>query len=639
MVTGNHGDGKTSLIQALLGKPIPDEHIPTDGMDSKYSCKVDITKCTEDWSELFIDKTKMVDYHVATGVIKHAKHEQQCVGKSTSSMTGTSKSAKVTIVPSQDSFVPSNKANTDSDSPEKPETKESKLVKEDDKRLFNKVNESQEINLAERPEDKAVIFLWDFGGQKVYTNLHPIFLRTDCIHIVEYDLEKLENARHEEEWENYPEQIEFWLQMIQANRKISRYAKQVKNVLLVGTHKDRLQGNSPEEKEQCAEELITNLKEKLTGKNYKDLITEYFHVDSKAGIKGDPENFKKLKECLIKSIQVGRTWEENMPIPYMRLLSKLYDQEMKPGHAIMKVEEIKQYAAEFGIACQDVKNFLQFHHGAGDLTYFPDPGMKDFVIVNAQWLIDVFTRVITIDRYYKEVTDKEELNRLKTTGLIKKNSSLLADLWGEFLHGTIEDKAAQIDHLKHLMCKFDLMMDLGEEHYLIPCLMKSDDKLEPPNPDYRTIYLQFHASKMSLDNFLPPVLFHQLICRLASSQNISWTVDFDKSQRNHFIFRNFDREIILASQSSWIRLSLVDKTDAEEILRNIRRHLDQLIENCYHNMWYEFNVNPCEYPELSKGRRYGEAYSTRYYEDMISTGYSSIGGELKSSDCNFWFGK
>ena len=76
MVTGKHGDGKTSLIHALLGKPIPETHIPTEGLDAHYSCKVDITKCTEDWSELLIEKKEIVDDRITMGIIRHTESNQ-----------------------------------------------------------------------------------------------------------------------------------------------------------------------------------------------------------------------------------------------------------------------------------------------------------------------------------------------------------------------------------------------------------------------------------------------------------------------------------------------------------------------------------------------------------------------------------
>ncbi len=627
MLTGKYGDGKTSLIQALLGKPIPEDHIPTDGLDSRYSCKVDITKCTEDWSELLIEKTEMLDEHLASAVIRHAERKEHTEDWKPVSKAGPS----------------SDKSQTEAG--ENPGAEDTHLVKDDDRKLFEKVNERKDAKKPEKHEDKAVIFVWDFGGQDVYTNLHPVFLRTDCVHIVVYDLEKLENVEDKEELKNYADQIELWLQMIQSNRKISRYTKQVKNVLLVGTHKDKLQGNSPEEKEKCAIQLIEKLKVKLAGKHYKNLITEYFHVDSRGGIQEDFENFQNLKECLVKSIKEGPTWEEERPIRYMRLLGKLYEQEAKPECAMMKLDDIKRYAEKYIDAEEDrrnieedVKHFLRFHHATGDLTYFPDQKMKDFVIVNAQWLINVFTRVITIDEYYNKMdsVDKEELERLRKEGLIRKSGSLLADLWRDFLHGTSDEKDAQIEHLKQLMCKFDLMMEYKSGDYLIPCLMKKADELEQPKHDSPTIYLQFHASKTSLDCFLPPALFHQLICRLAGSKDVHWIVDSSKSQRNLFKFRVPGQHITVATQSTWIRLSLDKKRHAVEILGTLRSHLRQLMENCYHNMWFEFYINPCQGPfylDPSAGVLVGTAIFLGTEDCIASTGYGSMGGELRDAVC------
>ncbi len=600
MVTGKYGDGKTSLIQALLGKPIPETHEPTNGLDAHYSCKVDITKCTEGWSELLIEKKNIVDDRITMGIIRHAERKQT--------------PEDVTTTKEPDKHVAASHDELDKDKTKKGHITEadlslepSEFIKEDDKQLYEKVNKKKDDYSMEKTEDKAVIFIWDFGGQKVYTNLHPIFLRSACVHIVVYDLEKLEKASNKEEWESYSDEIEFWLQMIQSNYKRPTNTNQVPNVLLVGTHKDKLQGQNAVEKEKCAEQLIECLRKKLTGKQYKYLISDYFHVDSKGGVHRDTESFKKLKKCLIASIKVCPTWEIERPIPYMRLLSKLYEQEEKPEHAIMKYEDIMKYASEYDIKLEDdVKQFLAFHHTTGDLTYFSDREMESYVIVNAQWLVNVFTKVITIEEYYSinNVANQKELDKLKMDGLILKRGSLLADLWKGSLHGADDEKDSQKNYLTRLMCRFDLMIEHGERNYVIPCLLKEPADLEQLETKSPTIYLQFHATQESheefldsetpLDYFLPPALFHQLVCRLATTRSLRWKRDHSLSQRNRFIFKKGSQKIILASKSIWIRLSLSDKKNAAEILGKLQAQLDQLLKNCYCNMWYEFCVNPCQ---------------------------------------------
>ncbi len=652
MVTGKYSDGKTSLIQALLGKPIPKKHIPTDGLDARYSCKVDITRCTEEWSELFIEKKSMVDDGLTAAILLHADTEEATEATVITEEANVHGDNSVGVnqpnlsFPREREQMPERHKITDTEKVQMKDTmpESAELFKDDDKQLYDKVNKTKD----KTQENKAVIFMWDYGGQDVYTNLHPIFLRTDCVYIVVFDLQKLENAQQNDELKNYADQFEFWLQMIQSNCPEIINAKQVKNVLLVGTHKDKVKGFTSKRREKQSLKLVEDLNDKLEGKKYKDLVTGYFQVDSKAGVNGDSESFKHLKQCLIKSIHDSKTWGEMRPVPYMRLLGKLYEQEGKPEHAIMSIKDINQYAAAYNIMSEEgVHQFLMFHHATGDLTYFPD--MKDFVIVNAQWLIDVFTRVITIDEYQgkRDVVNHGELDRLRKEGLIKKDGPLFADLWRDL----VGDDEAHIDHLKHLMCKFDLMMEHGDHFYMIPCLLKKGDDVEQPNPACPTIYLQFHASQSSqedfhgnidkmYDHFLPSALFHQLICRIAGSRDTGWRRNSDNSQRDIFEFTAGDQVISVAMKSTWIRLSLNDDTSASGILSKLRTHLDSLLKERYCNMWYEFYVNPCHgNPEGSE-------------ECIRSTGYSSLGGKqhmtkckthqnqtLKTADYNFWFGE
>ena len=650
VVTGKYGDGKTSLIKALLGKDIPQTHIPTEGMDAQYTCKVDITKCTEDWSELLIEKTYIVDNQIINAVVKHNDKNDNLQRKEGNQ--NLKKKEKAKERKSLASMIP-----------------KSSSIKTTDKPLYNRViakksamKAKQQSQKTSEEDNKATLFIWDFAGQEVYTNLHPVFLRSDCVYIVVYDLEKLgelEKIPNKKELKDYLNEIEFWLKMIQSNCNMpnDKARPQRRNVLLVGTHKDRLLGESLEEKAEHATKLEEQIQRHLKGKKCENLITSYFHVDNKGGTQQDTESFNKLKECLIGKIKECPSWKEERPISYMRLLQKLYQQEESPEHAIMTFDRIKTYAEEYDIASkEEVQQFLIFHHTTGDLTFFPD--MNDFIIVNAQWLMDVFTRVITIKRYRDQMKhiDQEELHRLGDEGLIKRDGSLLAELWR--WKKLVHNDDAVISHLKQLMCKFDLMMEYGERCYLVPCLLKKAYGLDQPQRDSLTIYLQFHGSPTSkndfldghdryYDHFLPPALYHQLICRLASSHNIGWIKDSDNCLRNTFEFLNGDKLITVAVKSNWIRISLIsdnetdfsNKSDAAEVLGKVRAQLEQLLKNCYRNVWYEFYVNPC----------HGTLEGT---EDCItSTGHSSIGArgrmarcklhkrKLKTTEYNFWFGK
>ncbi len=341
MVTGKFGDGKTSLIQALLGKSIPVEHIPTEGLDAQHSCKVNIIRCTEEWAELLVDKTEMVSDDVAYAIIDCEKQEQTQM-MDTKPLDDYNKME----VMAQSSGKYEEKYL------ERPSEKPKLQEKHIDKKLFEKVNEKKQAEKGTTHERKAVIFMWDFGGQEAYKNLHPIFLRSDCVHIVVYDLEKLQNAQQNEELRNYSDQIEFWLQMILSNSGKHNEAERFPYVLLVGTHKDMLMGKDTLEKEHLALQLEQILKGKLSGKKYKYLIADYFHVDSKGGIHEDSENFKKLKQCLMKCIINCPNWEEKRPIRYMQVLGRLYEEEEKPGQAIVDLKQV-EYAEQFNMDLAD----------------------------------------------------------------------------------------------------------------------------------------------------------------------------------------------------------------------------------------------------------------------------------------------
>ncbi len=414
-----------------------------------------------------------------------------------------------------------------------------------------------------------------------------------------------------------------------------------------------MNGKDLKEKEQTALQLEQGLKEKLTGKEYKYLIADFFHVDSKGGIRGDSETFKKLKHCLMKCISNCPNWEEKRPIRYMQLLGRLYEQEEKPGQAIIELKQVEQFAKEYDMdLVDDVKTFLRFHHATGDLTYFPT--MEDFVILNAQWLIDVFTQLITIQHYYsqKQNVDQVELERLRNEALICKESSLFCDSWKMFIDEKTGIDSKKIEFLKQLMCRFYLMIPVDDD-YLCPSLLKQQATVINQLGtawNSNMIYLKFHTSlknhayfkkgRETYDNFLPPSLFPQLICRLARV----WIPVPGEQYRNLFSFIIKDEQITLATNSTWIGISLTHavKKNVAMHLQEICNHLDVLLKEYYTNMWFEFCINPCKGQENTSE------------QCITSTGVSSITGKqtarrafckyhrsssMLTKDYEFWFGK
>ena len=71
---------------------------------------------------------------------------------------------------------------------------------------------------------------------------------------------------------------------------------------------------------------------------------------------------------------------------------------------------------EHGVG-EDLNTMLNFYHDIGKVVYFGHrdkslSSLKDIVILNPQWLIDVFKRVITVCDPQKTVTESDTIRVL-----------------------------------------------------------------------------------------------------------------------------------------------------------------------------------------------------------------------------------
>ena len=656
MVTGSFGDGKTSLIQRLLRNDIPRLHIPTDALDAQ-SCKIDITKCDGEWNEVQDDTKEIIHQELRTSMAKDIYSRKEAMKRRRSFddienierevRADASSRMLVAGYPMLDGIEELCQVLSRTHRYWKlDKTQREELSLDETQR--EELSQLRSRDLVES-KSRAIIYLWDFGGQDDYSYIHPVFIRAHCVPLVVFDLHKYENEKKKE-----LTKIEFWLQMILANHLVEnpRNPSEEEKIIIVGTHADLLKGKNSKERAASAKNLIESLYDSLTGKQYKNFIKCILHVDSK---NGDPENYGELRKCLMSTARALPSWTEEHPIRYLRLLNKLYDVETQEKHGMMTLENVMKYADECNIKSRDeVKHFLEYHHAKGDLTYFPSPEVEGFVVVDAQFLAKLFREVITIDRYYKnkQRVKKKDLDKLRKEALIEKDGSLWADLWRKFLFGTEDERVKQVNHLKQLMVKFDLLMEHGQKYYLIPCLLRKNDTFDPPDAMSTTLYLRFHATKESAedfldghdtfyDYFLPPALFHQLICRLSSARETGWTRDSRYTMRNLFRFYKGNQDITLATNQTghWIRISLANRTDAANILEQINTKLNQILMAYYKNIWVEYCLNPCQ------------AYGHETEDCIISSGRTSIGEmerrvscgihpyQLKTTDYKFWFGE
>ena len=282
-------------------------------------------------------------------------------------------------------------------------------------------------------EDKDEIFstLWDFGGQSVYYSTHPLFLTRGAIYILVYNLSRNPEERSISQvkrglfksikgvppTKSNIDHLDFWMSSVSSLVPNSEKPHQTPStsmqpellqppVILVFTHADKpYKGADPEE---LAIEIFGNLQRKSYGKQIRD----FFVVDNtKSGSKEECEGVIRLRKEVLDTAKKLLQLKEVIPIKWVKF-EKVVKEMVEHGSKWIYVEDAKIIAREVcGIFAEgQFPTMLNLLHDQRILIHFDDtPELKKIVILDPQWLIDVFKEVITIPPFKKSKREHREL--------------------------------------------------------------------------------------------------------------------------------------------------------------------------------------------------------------------------------------
>ena len=173
--------------------------------------------------------------------------------------------------------------------------------------------------------------------------------------------------------------------------------KKISPVFLVCTHSDQpFGGNDPSE---LAIKAYGSLKTKSYG---GQLFHTVFNVDNtKSGLQTECPEVKRLRESILAVAMELPQTKENIPIKWLKY-EKALQAALDEGHKWITIEHAKQIASE---VCQihDDQEFvtlLDFLHDQRILIHFSDTvELNKLVVLDPQWLIDVFKAVITVNPF------------------------------------------------------------------------------------------------------------------------------------------------------------------------------------------------------------------------------------------------
>ena len=649
MIIGQARTGKTSLKKSLKGELFNPNEGSTEGIEtdpSYFQVTTDIWRTGRNSEDTETEPEFLFDRQLAQKLLKSLKEKERLGNPSTS---GTKPSVKdfPVVEPSEANSPPTERSEESrsnrfeqppqdskavenakalslrtevSVEPAEPKTSSSVTEQSEsdpspkDSRDHQKVPENVaawvEKLLKENKEfmegDDMYSVIWDFGGQSVFYDTHPIFLTEKAIYILVCNLScdpdnkadtPVKQGRYKELPDNYCENtnfdyLDFWMSSIYSlvssntNRQETSSSKTLPAVFLACTHADKpytTEGNP-------SKEIFGALREKI----YGSLLEDFFVVDNtKSGSSDECEGVKNLRQAVLSVAAEFPQMKVPIPLKWLRYEKVLYLLMREEGLARISIKDARKIASDkCGIDDDEIfRTVLDFLHDQKVLINFDEsPGLESMVILNPQWLVDVFKEVITFKSFnHKDQSVQRLWSEFENNGILERK--LLDHVWRRF-----NDDQDTCESLIAIMERFNLLCrwpsEGTKEQYLVPSMLRS-----PPTDDVLkllasrripSLFVRFESCRV------PPGLFSRLILLFHY-----WVQDKSKRPKIPKLFNNFALfhifphdaiSVILLCHSSSIEIvfHVADVTRAEEeafihekylnASRDIHRQLRLLLE-------------------------------------------------------------
>ena len=348
-----------------------------------------------------------------------------------------------------------------------------------------------------RKEDEAddvYSILWDFAGESVYYVTHPLFLTARAIYFLVYNLNLNPNAKakrlveqgvSDESEDSFNlktnlDYLDFWMNSLAS---LTTYLegkdkdtgsevlpKRLPMVFLVCTHAD--EPYEGRDARKLAAQVYRTLKERPYGAHLYGL---YCVDNTKSGCESECQEVGRLRKDVLAVAKKLPHVKEVIPVKWLKY-EKTLQRWKKGGYNFISLETAKRIAnQECDISTEnDFKTLLNFLHDLRILIHFNDTAeLNDLVVLDSQWLIDVFKRVITVKPYLWEKEPFFGLwRKLEREGILEEK--LLEHVWEPQLIGKENsEKLIALMERFSLLCSWPSHGVSGNRQFLVPSMLKS----------------------------------------------------------------------------------------------------------------------------------------------------------------------
>ncbi|KAL3889179.1 hypothetical protein ACJMK2_001530 [Sinanodonta woodiana] len=551
MVVGQYGVGKTTLTQRLLGNNVNiSERHSTEGIDVHVECSK-VSLLSGEWTtqEKHADKysrlqrlVRLLNEHFNKQQSKREQDRQSELDVQVISVEYDNSHKQHNLLvskeqPQQDkpvSVEPSTNQIVREPSSQPVESPIVRLHPESSSGIHSKGNERDTVmeilkqvneisgKLEKDATQYAALALWDFAGQHSFYTTHQTFLTSRAIYLLVINLSQQVTAFIQEnecfldakgkQLCNIPEMMEIWLNMIHSCAPSSHPGNPP--VILIGTHVDKI----PEKNRQkVIDEYFMKLRQMLKSKPLVLHLMDDIAIDNT--LESDP-SLEKLKRRIFELASQQPHWGEEKParwLPLEQAIMTMRDSDVKVA-PLSLIEEINRSSSVKIEDRGELELFLNFQHDIGTILYFNADGLRENIVLNPQWMINVFRSLITAKTFIKQhPTITEEWFEFEETG--KLTHKLIDAIWTKEkpdFHDNKEYLLLVMEKLNIIAKPMSYTMDgesvKKEDYYLAPCILRQETPREiicpESDPNEKSTSALCFVSK---EKCLPPPIFHRLV--------------------------------------------------------------------------------------------------------------------------------
>ncbi|OWF41752.1 serine/threonine-protein kinase pats1 [Mizuhopecten yessoensis] len=371
--------------------------------------------------------------------------------------------------------------------------------------------------------------VWDFAGQFVFYTTHHTFLTPRAVYLLVTRLDQsltdiIDNDQCFLDATGCKEMkigdlVSYWMNSVHT---YSHSVDHLPPVILVGTHLDKVEGDTEKKTKYYFEELRKSLLNKPTSRH---LIDRDYTVSSTP----DEQEIESLRQKIVELASKQKYWGEKIPARWIALEKAMMEQKLK-GVSVMPYEEVVELDKSTGVPINDKEKldlFLRFQHAIGNMIYFSEGCLRDHIVLNPQWLIDAFKCIITarqfcinnpaLVQHWDDLNSTGRLHQCMVEGIFRKEDRFC--LHKVHILGLME----RLDILSRpfVYQDADTSQPTLQEFYFVPSLLQGkftecqmNDFVPCTN---RTPFLCY----VFKNNFLPPAVFHRLLAACLSKYPVA----------------------------------------------------------------------------------------------------------------------